>query len=80
MQQMCPRLSESWEPRAQPASSPPSATTFCAFGPRSIQLEDGEHICCPLCCVRLLSAGARFRNVQKMNGVPKEKEVRLPRG
>lgn len=69
---------ESWEPRAQPASGPPSAAPVCAFGLGSIRLEDGEHICCPRCSVRLLSAGARGRNVQKMNGVPKEKEVWLP--
>lgn len=40
MRQMCPRVSESREPRAQPASSPPSAITLCAFGLESIQPED----------------------------------------
>ena len=77
---MCPGASSPL-PRAKPALGAPSLVPpqLCwVFGLQSISLEDGKYICCPLCFVRLLSAAARLRNVQKVNRVPKEKGVWLP--
>lgn len=64
------------EPGAKPAAGAPSLLLplLCRdFRFQPLQLEDGKHICCPPYFVRLLSAAARAKDVQKVNRVSKEK-------